>query len=185
MTAVLLLPVWVYAQSDKYGLGATAGSSGLDKTSSNDLPELLGTIIGSGLGILGIIFFIIMVYGGFKWMIARGNEEDSKKAIETIFGAIIGTVIVLSSYAVTSFVFQGVKDGSNSERLYEQGVCLCTLPGNETPVCSDMYSFEVADCKDKCGDKVDKVEIIEDTLCTEKCTNIPYWTKDGDMCLFP
>lgn len=82
---------------------ATVGSkSGF--TSSATLSQQIGKIISIALSLLGIIFMILIIYAGYLWMIARGNEEEITKA-KTIFrGSIIGLIIVLTAYAISAFV---------------------------------------------------------------------------------
>jgi TRAP-type C4-dicarboxylate transport system permease small subunit len=98
--------VKVLAQSD-YGLSATAQSAGID-TSVKDLPPLVGSIIGNLLSMIGVVFFVLMIYGGFLWMTARGNEDQTSKAFGTILAASIGILIVMGAYAITNFVFNSV-----------------------------------------------------------------------------
>ena len=63
------------------GLETTASHAGL---TIKDKPEaIIGNLIGTTLSIIGVIFFILMVYAGFKWMTARGNEEGVKEAQKT------------------------------------------------------------------------------------------------------
>jgi len=45
-----------------------------------------------------------MIYAGFTWMMARGNQQDADKAKELIQQAVIGLAIVLSAYVITKFV---------------------------------------------------------------------------------
>ena len=99
-----------------------AKAGGLEKTASHagltisDKPEaIIGNLIGTTLSIIGVIFFILMVYAGFKWMTARGNEEGVKEAQKTIIAAIIGLVVVLSAYAITNFVFTSVDEKKNNQ----------------------------------------------------------------------
>ena len=92
--------------ADSYGLDATAGQTGLNKTAS--IPQFTGSIIGTGLSMIGVVFFILMVYGGFLWMTAHGNEDQSKRALDTIIAATIGIIIIMAAYAITSFVFKSV-----------------------------------------------------------------------------
>ncbi|MBT3538605.1 hypothetical protein HN481_00580 [Candidatus Parcubacteria bacterium] len=92
-------------KSTTYGLKTTAGAAGLN---TGDVPTIVGNIIGSALSLISVLFFILMVYGGIVWMLARGKEEQSKKALDTIIGAIIGIIIVLAAYAITNFVFSSV-----------------------------------------------------------------------------
>ncbi len=90
-----------------YGLTKTAQQAGL-MNNQRDLPTLVGSILGTALSFIGVLFFALMVFGGFMWMTARGNEEQTKKALNTITAAVIGLIIVLSSYTITSFVFKSV-----------------------------------------------------------------------------
>ena len=100
----------------------TSGSTGKsitdqmkDAITSVDLPsaaeegqaeEIAGGIISVFLSIFGIVFFSLMVYGGYKWMIAQGREEEVKKAKEIIRNAIIGLGVVFLAYAISVFVIQ-------------------------------------------------------------------------------
>ena len=68
----------------------------------------LGAAVGAGISIalslVGLIFLILMVYAGFLWMTARGDEGQVDKARKTIISSTIGLVIVVSAYALTVFV---------------------------------------------------------------------------------
>ena len=101
------------ALAQDYGLGETAGAAGLTRYGTSPT-VIAGNVIGAGLSMIGVLFFILMVYGGILWMTARGNEETTKKALNTIIAASIGMVIVLASYAITSFVFRSVEGGALS-----------------------------------------------------------------------
>ncbi|MBI4427352.1 MAG: hypothetical protein HY569_02645 [Candidatus Magasanikbacteria bacterium] len=97
-----------------YGLEETAGAAGLKKTGPTELPVLIGSVLGTGLSLVGVLFFALMLYGGLTWMLARGNSEQETKALDTITAAIIGIVIVLASYAITNFVFKSIGTGSST-----------------------------------------------------------------------
>ncbi|MFA5133379.1 MAG: hypothetical protein WC459_01040 [Patescibacteria group bacterium] len=88
-----------------YGLEETADSAGL-KTglASKSVPEIVGSIISIGLSLLGIIFLILMIYGGALWMTSYGNEQKVTKAKDLIISAVIGLIITLAAYAITNFV---------------------------------------------------------------------------------
>ena len=103
----LLLP-FTPASAAGFGLDTTADAAGLGEYKDQDLPTIIGNIIGTGLSMIGVLFFILMVYGGFLWMTAHGNEDQSKKAFNTIIAATIGIIIVLAAYAITNFVFSSV-----------------------------------------------------------------------------
>jgi len=102
----------VFAQADDYGLSATAGAADLAKYGTS-LPGLIGNVLGTALSLVGVLFFALMLFGGVTWMLAHGNAEQEKKALNTIVAAIIGILIVLGSYALTTFVFKSVGSASS------------------------------------------------------------------------
>ena len=84
------------------GNGDTAASAG------QALPVLIGKIIRTILGLLGIIFVVLMVYAGFLWMTAQGETEPVDKAKNIIKQAIIGIIIIFLAYAITGFVVNSI-----------------------------------------------------------------------------
>ena len=110
-SAILLaLPIKVAAIST--GLDRTAGAAGVKQEGS--IAILLGGFISRALGLVGVVFVVLMIYGGALWMTAAGNEERIKKARQVLTGSIIGIVIIFGSYAITDFVLQALlpDDGS-------------------------------------------------------------------------
>lgn len=79
--------------------------------------DVLGRIINIGLGILGLFFLLLMLYGGYIWMNARGNDEEVGKAKKIIIGAVIGLVIILASYGVSNFLFTNIYSTTDPEAL--------------------------------------------------------------------
>ena len=100
MFAFMLLNIPVGFAQDT-GLADVGDASGLETTS---LYTVIGRIIGVFLGLLGIIFLILMLYAGFLWMTAAGNEETVAKAKRILTQAVIGLIITLSAFAITNFV---------------------------------------------------------------------------------
>ena len=58
--------------------------------------------------LVGVIFLVLLIYAGFRWMTAGGNEEAIKDAKQMLLNAVIGLVIVLAGYAITTYVLQSV-----------------------------------------------------------------------------
>jgi hypothetical protein len=96
------VPVLAEIPKVKDGLETAAGGTGL--IHSTNIPELTGKILGSVLGFTGTIFFVLVVYAGLMWMTAAGNEDSIAKAKKILIAAIIGLIIVLSAYAITTFI---------------------------------------------------------------------------------
>lgn len=78
------------------------------------LGQVITVVIKGALSLLGIIFLIIIVFAGYRWMTASGNEESITKSKDMIKRAIIGLVIVLLAYAITYFVFNQLPFGGNN-----------------------------------------------------------------------
>lgn len=94
-----------------YGLSETAGRTSY-KTS--ETPTAIATkAINAVLAVVYIIFFVLVLYAGIRWMTAQGNEENVTKAKNILEAAIIGVVLISAAYAVTSFVLSKVGGGDN------------------------------------------------------------------------
>ncbi len=105
LAAVLAAPAVVFAADDlnQNDLGVGAIQSTI-KLGSGDVRQTAARIINVALGFLGIVAVVIVLLGGFKWMIAGGNDEKTGEAKKLIVSGIIGLAIILSAWAITSFV---------------------------------------------------------------------------------
>lgn len=70
-----------------------------------DPVPIVKLVIQGLLSIIAIIFFILIIIAGFRWMTAGGNEETVTNAKKNISNAVIGLLIVMFSYGVTRLVF--------------------------------------------------------------------------------
>lgn len=108
----LILPFFVFAGDTEAlkNLKGLGGESGYEVGSVDEytFSNILGVIVNVFLGFLGIIFVGLIIYAGYLWMNARGNEEDVKKAKDTMRMAIIGLIIVVSAWAIWSVVWSAL-----------------------------------------------------------------------------
>lgn len=70
---------------------------------TTDLFTIIGNIINIVFGFLGVLLLCYFLYAGFLWMTAPGPEQVDK-AKGFIKNAIIGLVIMVSSFAVSRFI---------------------------------------------------------------------------------
>jgi len=110
LAAALAFPAATFAQTtplnaNDLGVG-TIGSS--IKLGAGDVRQTAARIINVALGFLGIIAVCIVLLGGFKYMIAGGSEEKTGEARKLIVSGIIGLAIILSAWAITSFVISNL-----------------------------------------------------------------------------
>lgn len=71
-------------------------------------PQEPGTIISRIVAIvfsfLGIIAVIVIIYAGFLWLTAGGEEDKAKQGRTLLFQAFVGLIIILAAYSVTYFI---------------------------------------------------------------------------------
>lgn len=75
-----------------------------------DLPSVIAQIIRTVMGLLGIVAVVIILIGGFYWMTAGGDEGRVETGKKWIFSGIIGLAIILSAYALATFVINSLTD---------------------------------------------------------------------------
>lgn len=61
-------------------------------------------IIQAFLQLLGLIGLILVIYGGFTLLLSAGNPEKIKKGRDIILWAVIGIIVVLSSYGILLYI---------------------------------------------------------------------------------
>jgi TRAP-type C4-dicarboxylate transport system permease small subunit len=91
-------------------LEVTARAAGFGEPKT--LPEIIGAVIAAFLSLLGVIFLILIIYGGFLWMTSGGNEQKVLKAKKTLTRAVIGLIIIVSAYSITYFVFHALQNAT-------------------------------------------------------------------------
>ncbi|HYC79937.1 MAG TPA: hypothetical protein VEC17_02830 [Candidatus Binatia bacterium] len=68
------------------------------------LPQFFQTTVIDFLGILGAISLLYIVIAGFRYLTAGGNEEQVKKAKQSITWALIGLGSIILSYAIVNMI---------------------------------------------------------------------------------
>lgn len=92
-------------QSEQYtGVAEQTYKAGSDGTPQTSVREIIVMVINAVLGLLGVIFLALIIYAGFLWMMAGGNDEQVGKAKKLLTNSIIGVVIIVAAYAISYFV---------------------------------------------------------------------------------
>lgn len=68
----------------------------------------VGEVVRLILSVAGLFFFVLMIYAGIRWMLARGEESQIADARKTLVAAVIGLIIMVSSYAISIAVTEGI-----------------------------------------------------------------------------
>ena len=86
------------------GLSKTANNAGYPEGLNTNPEQLIIQGISLVLSFVGVLFMLLMIYGGFIWMTARGNENETAKAKKIITAGIIGVIVVFGAYAISYFI---------------------------------------------------------------------------------
>lgn len=108
------------------GLEVTRSAAGLPAETS--IAKIIGQIIYALLGFLGVVFVILLIYGGFLRMTAQGDSGKIKTSTGIITSAVIGVIIILAAYTLTAFILGQVissvgGDGGGEEPATCMGSC--------------------------------------------------------------
>ncbi len=107
LLAVIIFPAMTLADNaalDKLGEVGTKNGPYATVAGENSISGIVGAVISGALALIGMIFLALMLYAGYHWMTARGEEEKVEKAKDTITRAIIGLIIVVGAYAIWIFI---------------------------------------------------------------------------------
>lgn len=106
MVSLMISPLVAQAASDLNGLSRlknTADQIGF--TTADIKPQsVIMQIVLAALGFVGLIFLIMIIYAGFQWMTAGGNEEKIKDAKKRLQHSIIGLVVIMAAFAIATYV---------------------------------------------------------------------------------
>lgn len=99
---LLLLPVVALAQ----GGGGLTNPIGCD-----DLGVCIANLVKGVLALVGVVAVAFIVYGGFLYISAGGNETQVQQGKQAVVGAVIGIIVVGLAFAIVEFVFGALKGG--------------------------------------------------------------------------
>lgn len=105
----VLLPEPLRAELQDANLETFGAASGLATTS---LPILVARIIRVFLSVIGLVFVVLVIYAGYLYLTAHGEPGPVETARKILKNAIIGLVIILSSFAITTFILNALLEAS-------------------------------------------------------------------------
>jgi hypothetical protein len=90
---------------------------------SGDIRTIIANIIRVALGLLGIVALALVLYAGYEWMTAGGNEDQIASSKKILFNAVIGLAIILSAYAIVSFVMNKLIEATTGVVTTSEALC--------------------------------------------------------------
>lgn len=119
--ALAFLPLIASAQGNPFDRAqdSITGSQGVQQNAglgggSANLETIIGRIINVVLGFLGIILLFYILMAGFRWMTAGGDPKQTQEAKDMIKNAVIGMVIIVAGFAISTFVIEQLGILSNA-----------------------------------------------------------------------
>jgi hypothetical protein len=93
------------SENDRLDCTANAGGYNVASEEKAVTPEIIArTLVNVILSVLGIIFLIMTILSGVRWMLAGGNQEKVDKNKRSLTESVIGLAIILGAYAISYFV---------------------------------------------------------------------------------
>ena len=101
-------PVFECKPSANAGGGSGGGTQLKNPLGTTSVPEIIGKVVRTALGVVGSLALILFIYGGFMWMTAGGSSERVKKGRDILMWSTIGILVIFSSYAILTFIFSAL-----------------------------------------------------------------------------
>jgi len=171
---VFFSPISALASKFQEGLTAT-GSKVAELGAVQPLSNYAANLVQALLSFLGIIFLVLLIYGGYFYLTSAGNEEKVKKGKNIIKTAIVGFVIVLSGYTLTTFIANMIEAPAVTNGPPPTCIDACIYQTTSGPTNSaDIYNQELC-----CNNRFDCQGGIVSAEC---CTIINFRTAHQTAC---
>ena len=102
-------------KSPKGLLQGAGDAAGYAAATENTLSGTVGNIVYAALGLLGTVFLVLIVYAGYLWMTAGGEEQQIEKAKGYIKNSVIGLVIILAAFGITRLIMNSLLNSTGVE----------------------------------------------------------------------
>lgn len=151
--------------SARYALALSVDNTGSSiGLATADLLSTVTNVINWVLGLLGLVAVSYIIYAGYQWLTAGGNEERVTKAKKILTNAVIGLVVVLFAWAIVNFIINGDNDtngggggGGGSDACTTGSDCADCIGGryvyngNKSTCSLPQDVFEVRSITTSCG----------------------------------
>ncbi len=109
-----------------------------------ELHEMIAYLYSWGVGIAGIIAFGVLIFAGVKYMTSTGDPQKIQEAMQRISSALIGLILLLSSFLILNIINPEMTKITPIENLLHEKE-LATLgvapAGPEEPPCEFVITF--------------------------------------------
>jgi len=109
---IVSMPIFAADSNFITGVKTTGQGAGYEDIIDDESDSLnfLAAILGSAVTpiFMGVSGMISIAYGGYKWMMARGNEQDVELAKTIIINTIMAMIVAFSAYVIVLLVAEKI-----------------------------------------------------------------------------
>lgn len=152
---IISLGVFLFSydcQASKFlqGLTNTATQVGYGATVTPQ--QYAASIIKTAFTLIGIIFTILLIYGGYLYLTSQGDEKKVTSGKKTITTAIVGLIIIISGYSITYFIASRLEQPGSTPPTFDErcedpenkdynSVYCCDYRNQDEPACCEQSSY--------------------------------------------
>lgn len=90
---------------NKFASPVNAQTIGTITTSAPTIDVIITGAIQLALATGGLLFFFMLILGGFRYLTSGGDEKAAQEARRTLTNAGIGLVIIMASFLIAQLLF--------------------------------------------------------------------------------
>lgn len=163
----------------KTALAADFGLNQVNNGLANSLAAtdpriLVGRIIQIALSFLGVIAVALIIYAGFLWMASEGDEERLNQAKTILKNTVIGLVIILAAWGITTFILMalgGAMGGNGGNGNYNNNQGLLNSGVGAIGACSVLSTYPASGQTDVPRNTSLLVTFADDIKAESVCVN--------------
>lgn len=106
-------PDLAFAQGDLISPVDNPGRINVATGGVGEFRDLLLTFLNFFLGFLGLLAVLLVIYGGFLYMTAAGDDGKTENGKKVILYAVVGIIIILISFALVNTLLLGLPAGTD------------------------------------------------------------------------
>ena len=114
--------VAVMSTTPVMALGEGGAPSGVEAARGDNMPSNLAggetSIVKRAINLMlygiGVLSVVMLIFGGFRYIVSGGKKESVTNAKNTILYAIIGLLIAIFSYALVNFIVMTAIGGGST-----------------------------------------------------------------------
>jgi len=81
-------------------------TTGLPKAAANN--DTLTTVLNIVFALTASISVLMIVIGGFRYIVAHGDPNSTAQARNTILYSLVGLLVTMTAFSIVTFVIKGV-----------------------------------------------------------------------------